>query len=311
MKVKALLSLVMFVVLVLACTPTDSTPREPGEYALTNDLAVDQHPTVSPDGKTVAFITYDRNIGSGVALISLEGEQTSLLTSIGNFAFFGLCWSSDGENLCTVVKPFSDDESNYLALIDIQTGDIAQVCDVGRDSIYPSWSPSSDRIAFVDYYPSLGECIFVVDVLAGTKKLVFPPTDDITPTSSCWTTDAEKIVFSGSRWLSGNQQWDIFSVNSLGEDLTQLTDTEMHEYYPCVSFDGTEICFIVLYDDDDSFDGELWIVSSQGGNPTALSLERQYNQPCYVPSGINGNSEDIVFVSSRNYEFGDLWLLVR
>ena len=97
-------------------------------------------PTISPDGKRVAFSTNIRNTQT-IAVINLDGSHLTLLGEGSTPA-----WSPDGRQL-VFSRTVNDHE--HLFLISADTGtDLIQLTTGEFDHTAPSWSPDGHYIVF-------------------------------------------------------------------------------------------------------------------------------------------------------------------
>jgi Tol biopolymer transport system component len=104
-----------------------------------------------------------------------------------------------------------------------------------------------------------------------------------------------QIAFSSNR--DGN--FEIYSMNDDGSDVTRLTDNDANDFDPSWSPDGEKIAFVSFRDDSNNM--EIYVMNADGSDQTRLTdnddaLDRE---PSWSPDG-----EKIVFASNRdgNYE---------
>ena len=89
---------------------------------------------------------------------------------------------------------------------------------------------------------------------------------------------------------------EIYSANSNGSGIINLTNNPANDYSPAYSFDGSKIVFASNRDGN----SEIYIMNQNGSNPTRLTTSAAYNSdPAFSPNGTK-----IVFTSYRdgNYE---------
>jgi Tol biopolymer transport system component len=99
-------------------------------------------PAISPDGRTLAYVTEDES-GASLRLRSLDSLETRTLpgTDGAMYAF----WSPDGRSLAFVAQPGSD-----LKRIDIAGGSPRGVVDGVRGPWHGSWGPGGDILLLAD-----------------------------------------------------------------------------------------------------------------------------------------------------------------
>ena len=96
----------------------------------------------SPDGKTVAYLSYGTEIE--LHLMDLGTKEDETILTLGSGDSLGSSWSPDGERLVFALGSL---KSSNLFVSDIATGETTQITEDGlADS--PVWSPQGDVIAY-------------------------------------------------------------------------------------------------------------------------------------------------------------------
>lgn len=127
---------------------------------------------------------------------------------------------------------------------------------VGTTPAAPTWSPSSQTLAFLwNERGQTGRTIWVVD-RAGTTPRRLLPAQNVSPISAIlWTPDGTAIVF-----VQRNLLWRVAIT---GGDATPLSSTGGEWSELTFSPDGTQLSFLR--------DGDLWLLPSRGGEPTRVT----------------------------------------
>jgi tricorn protease len=119
----------------------------PAEHGATRDLthtsnADEDHPSWSPDGKTVAYTT-DVNGEQQVAIRSAEGGPEKILTQFKSGFYYAPVWSPDGKQLAV------PDGNHRLWLLAIGSGNLTQVAQDPYNEIHDrSFSPDARWLAY-------------------------------------------------------------------------------------------------------------------------------------------------------------------
>jgi len=157
----------------------------PAEHGNTRNLtqtsgADEDHPTWSPDGRTIAYTT-DSGGGQQVAIRPAEGGPENLLTHFATGYFYAPRWSPGGDRLA-----FSDNEQR-LWIVAVSGGEPVQVAHDLRNEIHDySWSPDGKWLCYSLtaanqlpgiwlYEVSTGKATLVSDALANDFSPVFDP----------------------------------------------------------------------------------------------------------------------------------------
>ena len=271
---------------------------------LTNTPALEYTPTLSPDGKKIAFIrqcdTYD------VYIMDADGTNQTRLFNV---------------ELDVTVPVFSPD-SKKLALslenrIYVINTDGTNETSPTRTPIgtAPVWSPDGTKIAFASTQyvreqenrtSSAGVAANTFDVYVmnadGTNqtRLTTGPYDEGYPD---WSPDGKKIAFLYEH-LGGNNE--IYVMNADGTNQIRLTNTSGIEWGPAWSPDGKKIAFVSNRDGDYD-DYRLYIMNADGSGQTRLTSEVRValEGPTFSPSG-----EKITFIGSRGGDYNDSGIYV-
>jgi TolB protein len=125
-------------------------------------------------------------------------------------------------------------------------------------SEYPiAWSPDGKYLAATVFAGNWGSDIHmeIIPVKDGQRRRLLPPSSfyDFHPV---WSPDGTRIAFFSNR--SGNL--DVWTVNSDGTNLTQLTTSPADDLYSVWSPDGEKIAFLSTR----SKEAAIWIMNGDG-----------------------------------------------
>ena len=173
-------------------------------------------PSVSPDGRLVAFLSERDLFGIDLFLADARtGEIQKKLVSANSDSHFDALrfidsagdWSPDGSQFVFAV--FADG-NNELAIVDVESGDIDRK--IALDGIgaitSPAWSPDGQYIAFSGLTGGVSD-IYIWDVVTGAlRQLTDDKYADLQPT---WSPDGSTIAFVSDRGAITNFETLVYS----------------------------------------------------------------------------------------------------
>ena len=177
-------------------------------------------PTVSPDGKLVAFYArrglfeielFVADAVTGRVIKKLAGPTSSTHFDAITFISSSGAWSPTGDKFAFIAQSEGNHE---IAILDVASTDIEQRLRVpGVGAIMNvSWSPDGRTIAFSGQQGGLSN-LYLVDRAAGTvRQLTNDRYADIQPT---WSPDGRSIAFSTDRGASTDFTTMVFSTLQL------------------------------------------------------------------------------------------------
>jgi Tol biopolymer transport system component len=237
-----------------------------GQTNLTNDGGSNTDPTWSPDASRIAYTTQ-------TTLVVMNANGTGRVTLIpyaDGLHIADPAWSPDGSRIAFVrlLQPFFQTD---IWLINADGTGLTQV--TTTDSIfetYPTWSPDGSMIAF-----SRGGDIWKRHLGTGVEtKLTTNPFHDSWPT---WSPDGSKIAFAATDRDddgSGNNFYELFTMNPDGTGLTRITNDEFFDQQPAWSPDGSTLVYTTF-----GFGTpDLFTVEVAGGTPERLTPLSQSNE---------------------------------
>jgi Tol biopolymer transport system component/DNA-binding winged helix-turn-helix (wHTH) protein len=245
--------------------------------------------SLSPDGKTVAFIQSPLTLfADEIYIIPLEGGTPRRLTADGNL-ITGMMWATDGRRIIFLSFGGGDWHSDRLWHVSIEGGEVEP------ETVYlhlGALSRDGQRLAYVVIGNGEPQAIWRADLsgpgghVLARRKIVASPEYNAQPQLS---PDETKIVFSSQR--SGNSE--IWRSEADGSNPIQLTSFG-GEYggTPRWSPDGRWIAF----DRYPAKHPQVYVIDAEGRNLHAITDGDGNNG---VPSW-SRDGESIYFCSARD-----------
>ena len=224
-----------------------------GLEQLTNSRSITLTPTLSPDGRYLAYT--DFTSGRPTLYIKNLAEKKTAFTSKSGVSI-APCWRNNNEVATTL--SFEGNQSIYLIKPD---GSVARRVTNSRGiDVSPAFSPDGSKMAFVSSRNGPPQ-IFIQDLQSGeAKRLTFNGKYNTQPS---WSPAGDKIAYST---MQSKGEIDLFVINVDGTGLQQLTRKSGENEHPSWSSDGGMIVF------SSSRQGKkkLFVMNSTGENQRRL-----------------------------------------
>jgi Tol biopolymer transport system component/DNA-binding winged helix-turn-helix (wHTH) protein len=241
----ALVLTILMVLLFTKAAPRGDAPAVPATHLrsirqFTVSPGVDQHPTFSPDGSSIAFSS-DRTGRFEIYVQPLaNGAREIQITSDGQ-QNLDPAWSPDGQYIA-----YYSHSKRGIFIVPALGGIARRLTNFG---VQPVWSPDGSTIAFrsgplltlvpIDLSPPSITTIWVVPSKGGTPRELTPHDRDARDSFPSWSPDGQSIVFSR---LSGSDP-GLWSVSVTDGALKRVANSPETAWYPTYDRDGTSIFF--------------------------------------------------------------------
>jgi TolB protein len=312
--VKTVVSLAAVSLLAVSCVqhdaqvPVVSTGAARDVTRLTQSPENKNNPSVSPDGKTVAFQVFKNNLSEIWTLVGATGRNLIQVTTLPANEVHP-AWLPDSKTLVFA----SDRLGSYAIWRRLASGaGGATMITRGGDMVdlAPSCSPKEKKIAFTstaktEKAPTVVMVNGIKQYIVLEKNLPYIWTVNVDGTDltqlvqgayPVWSPDGATIAYSSD--VSGN--WEIWTMSADGSSSTQLTTTRgKNQLAPSYSPDGKWIA----YASNVSGNYDIWIMKADGSAQTQLTSDKhEVADPCW---GADGN----IYFSSNKSGNWEIWRL--
>ena len=233
---------------------------------LTNDILLDAYaPAWSPADDMIAYKSRSRH-SVDIRFLSLTNSTDAILSDFGteDLILGALAWSPLGTSIAIHLTLARNGIVSWAVLLSVGDGDrFRSLAKQAPPNTSLTWSPSGDRIAYVDKIDGGQSEIFVAN-RDGFESVNISrhPADDSFP---AWSPDGTRIAFVTNR--DGNPE--IYSMDADGGNIRNLSRSPAYELEPRWSPDSRHIAYISATDGY-----ALRLMDADGGNQTHLTRDR-------------------------------------
>jgi len=247
---------------------------------VTDNPGVETSPTLSPDGKTVVYVS-DASGKLDLYSLRVGGRNPVRLTGDSPLNDWQPAFSPDGDRIAFR----SEREGGGIFIMEATGESVRRLSDTGYN---PSWSPNGGEIVVAGgtfTYPTdrggVTHGLQAIDVATGAKRVIAKDDDAMQPS---WSPHGTRIAFWGLRAAGG--QRDLWTIAADGSEAarggTTVTDDAPLDWNPTWSPDGRYLYF-------SSTRGgtmNLWRVPIDEGSGRVLGLPEPVTTPSIYSGGI-------------------------
>ncbi|MCW5873117.1 MAG: serine/threonine-protein kinase [Anaerolineales bacterium] len=227
-------------------------------YSLFDVPGKNQVPSISQDGKKVAFIS-DRDGSNDIYVFELPTGTVKKLVDTPTTEWNPV-WSPDGSKLA-FVSDFAGSFDLYTVNAD-GTG-MRQLTNDPLSDWGPDWSPDGRHIVFQREADGESANLFILTVDSGQVVALTADPASVFNSDAAWSPLGDKIAFASD--INGN--YDIFMISPDGTGREAISTNPNNENMPAWSPDGTQIVFSMAVGNNH----ELFVMNPDGSGLTRIT----------------------------------------
>ena len=225
-------------------------------------------PHMSPDGRTVAWVRYAPDTGSGPSVWLMDADGTNRRRLVEDMPGDQPAWSPDGAQIAFTS---SVGGSSDIYVVRADGSDLQRLTRHEATDEYPAWSPDGERIAFGSLRTGDFEVFVMRSDGSDLQRVTDHPAVDFRPS---WSPDGTRIAFSSSRADEEAMavfNYDLYLMRPDGTGVRQLTRHDLLALRPSWSPTGDQLAYQVGGGAADDSDWEIYTVEMESGRSRRLT----------------------------------------
>ena len=200
----------------------------------------DIHPNPSIDGETLYFAT-TRNGRLGIWSLRLNGKGGLRTVTVSNTADYSPALKPQTDHIYYAAVLPGSNATSYV-WNKPSSGGMPEQMTEGNS---PQWSPDGKKLLYIKGDVKKNNArIWICDADGGNQTQLSVGSGEFNDIDARWSIDGEKIIFSSNRsLLKGKRNYDIYTMDAEGGNLTQLTTNGSHDDKPVFAPDGQTVFF--------------------------------------------------------------------
>jgi len=244
-----------------------SRPIIPGiPVQMTSGDTVNTSPSVSPDGRSIAFIS-DRDGDYDLYIMAVTGGDARrvLETPVDEFT---PTWSLDGQHLIFASDLYNDGALTLLQVSTDGTGTVSVLySELGMRAFRPNLSPDGQQLTFVRGTPSDARTWEIVVMDIATRKIISLTDNFVMDNWPIFSADGQS-VYAVRTGDDGAEIWQLPVNGPSGAQPVYATSAWVSNL--SLSPEGTSLLFSEGALDSPS--GQILVLPIEGGTPRALGI---------------------------------------
>jgi Tol biopolymer transport system component len=236
-----------------------------GRRQLTFGANSDFRATWSPDGTSIAYLSYGVDRSLALMVISADGQrQVTIADRLAPSDSDQYTWAPDSRHLTFAAA--AADHPLSLSRIYVAQADRSGATELGGPGLAgfdPAWSPDGRKIAFKSVNPV--EALWLMDADgSNAHRLTQMPGSGNDFWNAQWSPDGTHLLFLAG----GDGAHDVWTITTDGTDERNISNSGEDEYWPTWSPDGARIAFVRPSAPNQ---GSFVVVNADGSEPEALT----------------------------------------